>query len=186
MKGWRLHPAGHQRPGGQIMTTIRIESLTARIAISPKGERKVMVKAVCWGPADLCAVSSLRPRQHISAPTDGMWNLDLVTNLKVQDLAAFERRELFFTGEADWCQGVRLHGEGLVLEHRLAPNEVLDRRPAAAPVLRPPSPQPRRAAALRSPWLDPDRAPMIIPAGRPVPRVLQRSWRHLHPTQALA
>jgi hypothetical protein len=115
-----------------------------------------------------------------------MWNLDLVTNLKVRGLAAYDRRELFFTGEADWCQGVRLHGEGLVLEHRLAPHEVLDRRTAAAPAARPMPTQPRRAAALRSPWLDPDRAPMIIPAGRPVPRVLRRSWLHLHPTPAVA
>jgi hypothetical protein len=168
------------------MTTIRIESLTAKIAIFPKGGRMVIVKAVCWGPADLCAVSSLKPRQHIVAPADGLWNLDLFTNLKVRGLATYERRELFFTGEAEWCQGVRLHGEGVVLEHRLAPNEILDRRPAAPPAPRPLPSQPRRAATLRSPWLDPDRPPMIIPAGRPVPRAARRCWLHLYPTRALA
>ena len=168
------------------MSTIRIESLTARIAIFPTGDRMVVVKAVCWGPADLCAVSSLRPRKHISAPADGMWNLDLFTNLKVRGLAAYERRELFFTGEADWCQGVRLHGEGLVLEHRLSPHEILDRRPAARPAARPKPPQARRAVTFQSPWLDPDRPPMIIPAGRPVPRAPRRCWLHLYPEPAVA
>jgi hypothetical protein len=115
-----------------------------------------------------------------------MWNLDLFTNLKVRGLAAYERRELFFTGEADWCQGVRLHGEGLVLEHRLAPHEVLDRRSASSPAAGPLPPQPRRAVTFRSPWLDPDRPPMIIPAGRPVPRAPRRCWLHLYPTPAVA
>jgi hypothetical protein len=168
------------------MSTIRIESLTARIAIFPSGERMVIVKAVCWGPADLCAVSSLKPRQHIAAPADGMWNLDLFTNLKVRGLAAYERRELFFTGVADWCQGVRLHGEGVVLEHRLARHEVLDRRPASSPPPRAVPPKARRTVALQSPRPDPDRPPIIIPAGRPVLRAPRRSWLHLYPMPAVA
>lgn len=163
--------------------------MAVRIAVFPKGERVVTVKAVCWGPADLCAVSSLQPRRHIVPPTDGMWNLDLMTNLKVRGLQPYERRELYFTGEADWCQGVRLHGDGMVVEHRLADHEVLAHRPAPPPAPRPPPrprPAPRPAAVFRSPWLDPDRPPMIIPSGRPVPRKPPRSWLHLYPTPALA
>ena len=168
------------------MSKIRIESVRAKIAIFPKGERMVIVKAVCWGPGDLCAVSSLKPRQHIAAPSDGMWNLDLVTHLKVRGLAAYQRRELFFTGEADWCQGVRLHGEGMVVEHRLAPHEILDRRRVLPPALKPIPAQPHRTPTFRSPWLDPDRPPMIIPAGRPVPRPPRRCWLHLYPAPAMA
>ena len=171
--------------GPEIMGKLVVENLNVRIAVFNAMERMVTVKAVCRGPGDLCAVALLKPRRHIAPPVDGLWNLDLVTTLKVRGADPGTTRELFFNGEADWCQGVRLHADGVILEHRLAEHEISGKRPApqrAEP--------PRRmipwapASAAASPWLDPDRAPMIIPAGRPVPRRTRRTWESFYPAAA--
>ncbi|MFM8375552.1 MAG: hypothetical protein ACKN9P_05760, partial [Phenylobacterium sp.] len=162
------------------MGKLVVESLNVKIAVLNGKDRLVTVKAVCRGPGDLCAVALLKPRHHIAPPLDGLWNIDLVSTLKVRGAEAQTTRELFFHGEADWCQGVRLHAEGMILEHRLAEHEVTGRQATASGTRgateRRMIPWPRASAAL-SPWLDPDRPPMIIPAGRPVPPRPRRAWR---------
>jgi hypothetical protein len=166
------------------MGKLVVESLNVKIAVLNGKDRLVTVKAVCRGPGDLCAVALLKPRHHIAPPLDGLWNIDLVSTLKVRGAEAQTTRELFFHGEADWCQGVRLHAEGMILEHRLAEHEVTGRQATASGTRgateRRMIPWPRASAAL-SPWLDPDRPPMIIPAGRPVPPRPRRAWRHYSP-----
>jgi hypothetical protein len=171
--------------GPDIMAKLVIENLNVRIAVFNRGERMVTVTALCRGPGDLCAVAVLKPRRHIAPPVDGLWNLDLATTLKVRGADPVTTRELFFNGEADWCQGVRLHSDNLVMEHRLAEHEIsrfVPARPAAQPGARG-IPWATASAAL-SPWLDPDRPPMIIPAGRPVPRRPRRNWQAFAPVAA--
>ena len=167
------------------MGKLVIENLNVRIAVFNGGERMVTVKALCRGPGDLCAVARLKPRHHIAPPVDGLWNIDLVSTLKVRGAEPSTTREIFFHGEADWCQGVRLHADGVIMEHRLAEHEVSGPRAtgAGAPAPRRMVPWPRASAAL-SPWFDPDRPPMIIQAGRPVPRRPRRSWQSFQPLAA--
>ena len=57
-----------------------------------------------------------------------------------------------FTGEADWCEGVRLHSPGGVLEHRIAPQAArLAPRAPEVPRWTPPAPAAARTAAARRP-----------------------------------
>ena len=106
------------------MGKLVIENLNVRIAVFNGGERMVTVKALCRGPGDLCAVARLKPRHHIAPPVDGLWNIDLVSTLKVRGADPSTTREIFFHGEADWCQGVRLHADGVIMEHRLAEHDL--------------------------------------------------------------
>jgi len=180
-----MEPGRTQGPGGpEIVAKLIVENLNVKIAVLNGKDRLVTVKAVCRGPGDLCAVALLKPRHHIAPPVDGLWNIDLVSTLKVRGADASTTRELFFHGEADWCQGVRLHADGMILEHRLAEHEVTGRKAAASssrgPIERRMIPWPKASAAL-SPWLDPDRPPMIIPAGRPVPPRPRRLWQAYSP-----
>jgi hypothetical protein len=94
----------------------------------------------------------------------------------VEGVDAVTTRELYFTGDADWCQGVRLHADGVVMEHRLAEHQI--RRPLPVRVAPPAAPRIpwAPASAALSIWLDPNRPPMIIPAGRPVPRRPRKTW----------
>ena len=180
-----MEPGRKQGPGGpENVAKLIVENLNVKIAVLNGKDRLVTVKAVCRGPGDLCAVALLKPRHHIAPPVDGLWNIDLVSTLKVRGADASTTRELFFHGEADWCQGVRLHADGMILEHRLAEHEVTGRRVAGsgsrAPIERRMIPWPKASAAL-SPWLDPDRPPMIIPAGRPVPPRPRGLWQAYSP-----
>lgn len=161
------------------MSKLVIENLNVRIAALNRVERLVSVTAFCRGPGDLCAVALLRPRRHIVPPADGLWNIDLVTTLKVRGLDPVTTRELHFNGDADWCQGVRLHADGVIMEHRLAEHEIRKSQPtkAAAPVARRIPWASASASAALSIWLDPNRPPMIIPAGRPVQRRPRRTWQ---------
>lgn len=171
-----MEPGRTQGARGPTMSKLVIENLSVRIAAINRVERLVSVTAFCRGPGDLCAVAILKPRRHIAPPADGLWNIDLLTTLKVRGAEPVTTRELFFNGDADWCQGVRLHADGVIMEHRLADHQIRRPQPAkaAAPVARriPWAP----ASAALSVWLDPDRPPMIIPAGRPVPRRPRKTW----------
>lgn len=176
----RRHGAGRIREaagGPDIMAKLVIQNLNVRIAVFNGGDRIVTVTAQCRGPGDACAVAVLRPRRHIAPPADGLWNLDLIQSLKVRGADPAATREVFFNGEADWCQGVRVHADGVILEHRLAEHEITGRRPPPQPAEAKRMIPWARASESRSPWLDPDRPPMIIPAGRPVSRRPPRTWQ---------
>ena len=167
------------------MSKLQIKAMTVRIAVHPNGERTVSLKALCRGPSDLCAVSVIKPRRHIVPPADGLWNMDILPSLKVRGVGESIGRDLYFTGETDWCEGVRLHLDGTIVEHRLAPHEISGLKALQA-VEGPRRVSWARPTAALSPWFDPDRPPRIIPAGRPVARRMPRDWSHLYPAGSLA
>jgi hypothetical protein len=177
----RRHVAGRIKKaarGPDVMAKLSIQNLNVRIAVINRGDRTVTVTAMCRGPRDACEEAVLNPRRHIAPPADGLWNLDLILNKEVRGDDPVTTREIVFSGEADWCQGVRVHADGVILEHRLADHEITGKRPP-----RPQLPDPKRmipwvrASETRSPWLDPDRPPRIIPAGRPVSHRPRRTWK---------
>ncbi len=103
------------------MRKLTLETATVRIAAFPEGGRLLTVRATCFGPAAACLSARLVPRRHAVTPEDGLWDIDLVCNPAALDEAAGIWRDVVFTGEADWCEGVRLHSPGGVLEHRMDP-----------------------------------------------------------------
>lgn len=107
------------------MPRLNIETAVFRIAVFPTGNRLLTVNAVCVGSEGACARARLVPRRHAEAPADGLWDIDLVCERDEADAATPSWRELAFTGEADWCRGVRLHSPGGVLEQRLVSGETV-------------------------------------------------------------
>lgn len=105
------------------MPKLTLETATLRIAAFANGERLLTLNALCLGPAEACQTARLVPRQHETAPEDGLWDFDLVCDPGADPVGAPSWRNLAFTGEAGWCEGVRLHSPGGVLEHRLPRRE---------------------------------------------------------------
>ena len=103
------------------MRKLTLETATVRIAAFPEGGRLLTVRATCFGPTAACLSARLVPRRHAVAPEDGLWDIDLVCNPAPLDEDVGIWRDVVFTGEADWCEGVRLHSPGGVLEHRMDP-----------------------------------------------------------------
>jgi hypothetical protein len=101
------------------MRKLSIETATLRIATFATGERLLTLTALCFGPAGACENARLVPRRHETAPEDGLWDFDLVCGPGADPAGALSWRNLAFTGEAAWCEGVRLHSPGGVLESRL-------------------------------------------------------------------
>lgn len=102
------------------MPALTIETAAVRIAAFPEGDRLLTVKATCFGTAGACASARLAPRRHAVAPEDGLWDLDLIFSTEGAPGETATWRDVVFIGEADWCEGVRLHSPGGVLEHRIA------------------------------------------------------------------
>ncbi|AWM78420.1 hypothetical protein HYN04_12075 [Phenylobacterium parvum] len=171
-----MEPGRTQGARGPTMSKLVIENLSVRIAAISRVQRRVSVTVFCRGPGDRCAAAVLKPRRHIAQPADGLWNIDLLIPRTLEGVDPVTTRELHFTGDADWCQGVRLHADGVIMEHRLAEHEI--RQPTPARLASPAAPRIpwAPASAALSVWLDPDRPPMIIPAGRPVPRRPRKTW----------
>ena len=151
------------------MLKLRIETASVRVAAFPEGDRLLTVRATCRGPAWACASARLAPRRHETPPEDGLWDIDLVCDGGdgSGEIAAW--RDVVFTGEADWCEGVRLHSPGGVLEHRIAPQAArIATRPAVAPRWTPPprpirqDPSARRRFSLFRLALDGTAAAMIL------------------------
>lgn len=116
------------------MRKLSLETATVRIAAFPEGGRLLTVRATCFGPAGACVSARLVPRRHAEAPEDGLWDIDLVCAPEMADEGPATWRDVVFTGEAAWCEGVRLHSPGGVLEHRLDPHAVgRTTRPSPAP-----------------------------------------------------
>jgi hypothetical protein len=113
------------------MRKLSIETATLRIATFATGERLLILNALCFGPAGACETARLVPRQHETAPEDGLWDFDLVCGPGTDPAGAPSWRNLAFTGEASWCEGVRLHSPGGVLEHRLPRRAWIGPSPAA-------------------------------------------------------
>jgi hypothetical protein len=105
------------------MRKLSIETATLRIATFATGGRLLTLTALCFGPAGACETARLVPRRHETVPEDGLWDFDLVCGPGTDPVGAPSWRNLAFTGEASWCEGVRLHSPGGVLEHRLARRE---------------------------------------------------------------
>ena len=105
------------------MQKLTLETATLRIAAFATGERLLTLDALCFGPAEACEAARLVPRRHETAPEDGLWDFDLVCTPGTDPAGAPSWRNLAFTGEAGWCEGVRLHSPGGVLEHRLPRRE---------------------------------------------------------------
>ena len=121
--------AGHGLPSPSAssepeLRQLTLETATVRVAAFPEGRRLLTVLATCFGPAGACASARLVPRRHAEAPEDGLWDIDLVCAPESPDEDTVASRDVVFTGEADWCEGVRLHSPGSVLEQRLAPHSV--------------------------------------------------------------
>ena len=129
------------------MLKLTLETATVRIATFPEGDRLLTVRATCMGPAGAIASARLIPRRHAGAPEDGLWDIDLVCDDGARPGDVPTWRDVVFTGEADWCEGVRLHSPGGVLEHRIAP-QAARLAPRLLPVPRwtPPAPPVRRTA----------------------------------------
>jgi hypothetical protein len=120
------------------MLNLKIETAAVRVAAFPEGDRLLTLRATCLGPAAALAAARLVPRRHAQVPEDGLWDIDLVVDAGVEPGVepggAVTWRDVVFIGEADWCEGVRLHSPGGVLEHRIAPQDAqLAPRPLAAP-----------------------------------------------------
>jgi hypothetical protein len=103
------------------MRKLTLETATVRIAAFPEGGRLLTVRATCFGPTAACLSARLVPRRHAVTPEDGLWDIDLVCAPATPDEGPTAWRDVVFTGEADWCEGVRLHSPGGVLEHRMDP-----------------------------------------------------------------
>ncbi len=101
------------------MPKLTLQTATVRIADFPGAGRLLTVRATCFGSPEACATARLAPRRHASVPEDGLWDIDLVCEDPAAGEGALCWRDVVFTGEADWCEGVRLHGPGGVLEHRM-------------------------------------------------------------------
>lgn len=136
-----------------MMRKLTLETATVRIAAFPEGGRLLTVRATCFGPAAACASARLVPRRHAAPPEDGLWDIDLVCTPGVPDEGPGVWRDVVFTGEADWCEGVRLHSPGGILEHRMdppatgrPPRAAAASRERPAAVARPPAPP---AAGMR-------------------------------------
>ena len=146
------------------LSKLTLQTATVRIADFPGAGRLLTVEATCFGSPEACATARLSPRRHASVPEDGLWDIDLVCEDSAAGEGAICRRDVVFTGEADWCEGVRLHGPGGVLEHRTdlfsrnrsIPNRSVGHLPEDPPVLpvRPPmvlppnASEPARQAAI--------------------------------------
>jgi len=116
------------------MLNLKIETAAVRVAAFPEGDRLLTLRATCLGPAAALSAARLVPRRHAQVPEDGLWDIDLVVDAGVEPGGAVTWRDVVFIGEADWCEGVRLHSPGGVLEHRIAPQDAqLAPRPLAAP-----------------------------------------------------
>ena len=177
------------------MRKLTLQTATVRIADFPGAGRLLTVEATCFGSPEACATARLSPRRHASVPEDGLWDIDLVSGEAAADGGPVTWRTLTFTGEADWCEGVRLHSAGAVLEHRMAPHPArLAPRPIAArgwtpPA--PPSPPARRRFDLFRLALDGTAAAMILaglallplalPANASEPAASLHGDRHHHP-----
>ncbi|MFM1958905.1 MAG: hypothetical protein RL588_422 [Pseudomonadota bacterium] len=132
------------------MLKLKIETATVRVAAFPEGDRLLTLRATCLGPAAALAAARLVPRRHASAPEDGLWDIDLVEDPAVEPGETVAWRDLVFIGEADWCEGVRLHSPGGVLEHRIAPQGArLAPRPLAVPRWSRPEAPPQATQAPR-------------------------------------
>lgn len=101
------------------MRKLSIETATLRIATFATGGRLLTLTALCFGPTGACETARLVPRRHETVPEDGLWDFDLVCGPGTDPADAPAWRNLAFTGEAGWCEGVRLHSPGGVLEYRL-------------------------------------------------------------------
>ena len=112
------------------MRKLSIETATPRIASFATGKRLLNLTVLCFGPAGACETARLVPRRHETAPEDGLWDFDLVCAPGADPAGAPSRRNLAFTGEAGWCEGVRLHSPGGVLEYRLPRREWIGPAPA--------------------------------------------------------
>ena len=113
------------------MRKLSIETATLRIATFATGGRLLTLTALCFGPAGACETARLVPRRHETAPEDGLWDFDLVCGPRTDPAGAPSWRNLAFTGAAGWCEGVRLHSPGGVLEHRLPRSTWTGPSPAA-------------------------------------------------------
>jgi hypothetical protein len=113
------------------MRKLSIETATLRIATFATGERLLTLTALCFGPAGACETARLVPRRHETVPEDGLWDFDLVCGPRADPAGPPSWRNLAFTGEASWCEGVRLHSPGGVLEHRLPRRAWIGPSPAA-------------------------------------------------------
>lgn len=134
------------------MLKLTLETATVRIAAFPEGDRLLTVRATCRGPSGACATARLVPRRHTAPPEDGLWDIDLVSDGEAGPADGGAWRDVVFTGEADWCEGVRLHSPGGVLEHRIAPQAArLAPRAPEVPRWTPPAPAAARTAAARRP-----------------------------------
>lgn len=177
------------------MHGLTLQDAIVRVAAFPEGDRLLTVRATCFGPEAEVATARLVPRRHAAPPPDGLWDIDLVSGEAAADGGPVTWRTLTFTGEADWCEGVRLHSAGAVLEHRMAPHPArLAPRPIAArgwtpPA--PPSPPARRRFDLFRLALDGTAAAMILaglallplalPANASEPAASLHGDRHHHP-----
>jgi hypothetical protein len=114
------------------MLKLTLRSASVRIAAFPEGGRLLTVLAACVGPSAACASARLIPRRHALAPEDGLWDIDMISNPEGLEEGVATWRELVFTGEADWCEGVRIHGPGGMLECRIdSPTQAGAVRPTA-------------------------------------------------------
>ena len=132
------------------MPNLTLQSATVRIADFPGAGRLLTVRATCFGSPEACATARLAPRRHASVPEDGLWDIDLVCQDSEAGEGSLCWRDVVFTGEADWCEGVRLHGPGGVLERRmdLFPwNRSIPAGPPARPLEDTPVPPARRRMA---------------------------------------
>ena len=134
------------------MLKLTLETATVRIAAFPEGDRLLTVRATCMGPAGACAAARLVPRRHAAPPEDGLWDIDLVSDGEAGPADGAAWRDVVFTGEAAWCEGVRLHSPGGVLEHRIAPQAArLAPRAPEVPRWTPPAPAACSSAPARRP-----------------------------------
>ena len=132
------------------MLKLKIETAAVRVAAFPEGDRLLTVRATCQGPAAALATARLVPRRHAQAPEDGLWDIDLVHDAAPVSEEAVAWRDVVFIGEADWCEGVRLHSPGGVLEHRIAPHGArLAPQPLVVPRWSRPAPPPPAPPASR-------------------------------------
>lgn len=113
---------------GRTAPRLILETATVRVAVFAEGGRLLTVRATCFGPVANCTSARLVPRRHAAIPEDGLWDFDLVCEDADEDDGPLCWRDLVFTGEADWCEGVRLYGPGGVLEHRMDPHSGVHRR----------------------------------------------------------
>lgn len=170
------------------MLKLTLETATVRIAAFPEGDRLLTVRATCLGPAGAIASARLVPRRHAAPPEDGLWDIDLVSDGEAGPADGPAWRDVVFTGEADWCEGVRLHSPGGVLEHRVAPQSArLATRAPEVPRWSPPTPRVVRSAPARRRFdlfgmaLDSAAAVLVLAGASLLPMALPANAAEAHP-----